>query len=586
MATAASTTSCLACDARLAAWCEACCDNLTLRSGLCVSCFGKQAACQHCHSCDEASETSWRPCTSKNCQRQVFVCSVCADRWKDHRVQCLSCWRKEGALCVSCLTTPARNHVRYQHLCKACFGSLDDATQAKLTEEEVRKRTEVPTQTWTGAEPALRTLLLPLVHSEPLPRYAQKPEYIAPEHCRLCFAEFPGGSGRECPSCNVLESSGDGEQHLDLEEGDCVAKLSDDDFECEEWRMPSDDVCPGASSQPPVSFHPSSPCDALKRDEHPAGLGESNELDALLAEDMPRRDTLGYPAELQRHLRDVHGVSPQEYRELTLRRALAEWPQPVEPQLLRCCLTAFKRELCDENYRLLPCAVCARGKRKCKMSFVAFPPATSDVAPSWLGWTDSQWLRYRVDWFSRMDALLSISTYLQRFFLLDLRFDSAYWEVADFPRSFQSKTVAEVWLQRVTTWKENLIRDMTADSVAAPGNPQSRWLLYATKDLEIEESTGAISCYLCRKCLNALNKKNINTGAPRPCMPAEARANGLWRGPQPTELATLSYCEAKVINMARIYVSVKRVLLDRSSYAQTKASETPKYHQKNVVAFP
>ena len=69
-------------------------------------------------------------------------------------------------------------------------------------------------------------------------------------------------------------------------------------------------------------------------------------------------------------------------------------------------------------------------------------------------------------------------------------------------------------------------------------------------------------------------------------MPAEARANGLWRGPQPTELATLSYCEAKVINMARIYVSVKRVLLDRSSYAQTKASETPKYHQKNVVAFP
>ena len=54
----------------------------------------------------------------------------------------------------------------------------------------------------------------------------------------------------------------------------------------------------------------------------------------------------------------------------------------------------------------------------------------------------------------------------------------------------------------------------------------------------------------------------------------------------PPEISSLSYNEAKVINLARIYVSVKRVFLDRSSYARTSASEAPLYHQKNVVAYP
>ena len=128
---------------------------------------------------------------------------------------------------MSCLSSKARTEARYLHMCKACFGSLDDDTQAKLTEEEVRKRTQVSTQTWTGTEPALRTLLLPLVQSEPLPRYAQKPEYISPEHCRLCFAEFPGELGRECSSCNVHGFSGDGDTLLDLEEGDSAVELSE-----------------------------------------------------------------------------------------------------------------------------------------------------------------------------------------------------------------------------------------------------------------------------------------------------------------------------------------------------------------------
>ena len=69
-------------------------------------------------------------------------------------------------------------------------------------------------------------------------------------------------------------------------------------------------------------------------------------------------------------------------------------------------------------------------------------------------------------------------------------------------------------------------------------------------------------------------------------MPQEARANGLWHGPDPPELSCLSYCESKVINLARICVRVKRIFVDRGSYARTKQSEAPLYHQRNVVAYP
>ena len=56
-------------------------------------------------------------------------------------------------------------------------------------------------------------------------------------------------------------------------------------------------------------------------------------------------------------------------------------------------------------------------------------------------------------------------------------------------------------------------------------------------------------------------------------MPEMARANGMWRGPQPVVLRDLSFCEAKVINLARVYVSIKRVFLDRGSYARARQCE-------------
>ena len=66
-----------------------------------------------------------------------------------------------------------------------------------------------------------------------------------------------------------------------------------------------------------------------------------------------------------------------------------------------------------------------------------------------------------------------------------------------------------------------------------------------------------------------------------------ARANGLWGGPLPAELECLTYSERKVIQMARCHVCVKRVFLDARSYKRPSGrAELPKFHEKNVVAYP
>ena len=109
-------------------------------------------------------------------------------------------------------------------------------------------------------------------------------------------------------------------------------------------------------------------------------------------------------------------------------------------------------------------------------------------------------------------------------------------------------------------------------------------MLYPASITGLNAEDGTIQTRLCRRCFDALRQTHANSAKPAARMPSEARANGLWRGPDPTQLACLSYNEAKVINLARIYVSVKRVFLDRASYARTSASEAPLYHQKNVVA--
>ena len=111
-------------------------------------------------------------------------------------------------------------------------------------------------------------------------------------------------------------------------------------------------------------------------------------------------------------------------------------------------------------------------------------------------------------------------------------------------------------------------------------------IMYPSPNVSIDPATSEIRCSLCKRCRAALVRVHSKDRKPNVHVPDVARCNGMWRGPDPQELSSLSYCEAKVINLARVYVSVKRVFLDRRSYAGTSFSEAPLYHQRNVVAYP
>ena len=203
-----------------------------------------------------------------------------------------------------------------------------------------------------------------------------------------------------------------------------------------------------------------------------------------------------------------------------------------------------------------------------------------------------QWRIHRCTWFQEVNRLLDVDTYLNCIFLAGARVRAAQEIVEacqngdECTEGFATLQSAQSWLQRVLHWSENLRRDLVADSVAAPDDHGARWLLFQSPELNRNEENGQITCYLCRKCRAALAHRDAKTGQPSPHMPEYARANGLWRGPDPPEICELSYAEAKVINLARVYVSVKRVFLDARSYARTGKSDAPRYHQKNVVAYP
>ena len=162
----------------------------------------------------------------------------------------------------------------------------------------------------------------------------------------------------------------------------------------------------------------------------------------------------------------------------------------------------------------------------------------------------------------------------------------AFQEGSDMSSIFESLSAAESWARRVETWIKNLRQDLEGDSLPAPGQCGARWLLFPCDTAVVNNSTGEIHCQLCKKCRGALSAVISSTGKPSAHMPQMARANGLWRKPDPEELQRLSYCEAKVNNLARVYVSVKRVYLNRGSYAGTGANDAPLYHQRNVVAYP
>ena len=220
-------------------------------------------------------------------------------------------------------------------------------------------------------------------------------------------------------------------------------------------------------------------------------------------------------------------------------------------------------------------------KRRCKLFQVVFPARSSNQAPPWLEWSDDEWLQHRNDWYTQLDEIYDIRKYMDNFFLTETHLQSAAREVAacspesKLNSSFAGVEAAMAWQRRVQQWEQNLLQDLQRDSVQAPGSADVRWLFFRSSSLQVStDDGGAISCSLCKLCRSALRRvKGDAKKSPHVRMPEYARANGLWHGPDPEELRELSYAECKVINLARIYVSVKRIFLDRSSYVSCSILE-------------
>ena len=148
---------------------------------------------------------------------------------------------------------------------------------------------------------------------------------------------------------------------------------------------------------------------------------------------------------------------------------------------------------------------------------------------------------------------------------------------------FEDLESAQAWRDRLIAWRQNLSNALAVDSVPAPAG-ESRWLLYPPACSAADEA-GALKCTLCRACLTALKRKNAH-GAPCAEMPVCSRAHGLWGGPEPQELRDLTFIERRVIQLARVYAMVKRVLRKHVPWARDNEAAIPQYTTHNTVAYP
>ena len=69
-------------------------------------------------------------------------------------------------------------------------------------------------------------------------------------------------------------------------------------------------------------------------------------------------------------------------------------------------------------------------------------------------------------------------------------------------------------------------------------------------------------------------------------LPQECRARGLWGGPEPVELRDCTYVERRVLSLARVYVTVNRVMLPHAGYMRKTPEARPYYSTKNTIAYP
>jgi hypothetical protein len=102
-------------------------------------------------------------------------------------------------------------------------------------------------------------------------------------------------------------------------------------------------------------------------------------------------DAYGLTPELIRHVQEVHGLSPAEYRRKVLTSTASAGLVEVPAQVLRSCLEGYKIRLSDATFKAGICACCAREHQRSQLRRVTFPSMDTQCVPAWLEWSQECW---------------------------------------------------------------------------------------------------------------------------------------------------------------------------------------------------
>ena len=293
------------------------------------------------------------------------------------------------------------------------------------------------------------------------------------------------------------------------------------------------------------------------------------------------------------HVSAAHGMDVFAYRKHVMTQEVRNFPQPVPSQVLRTRLTAFKQLQTDADFAQGVCACCARARRQKDLVVATFVSENAEEPPSWLGWSAEAWRKHRRLWWNQVNETLNVEQYLKTYFLADgrvadaeaarLKADDDLEEQPADAHHIAQQRLAASWYDRVIRWRNCLREDLRSDGVAAPGAPEDRWMLYRGGIL-LDGCAQDVRCHLCTECSTAFRNRLL-TGKPQVRLPLVARARGMWQGPEPEVIRSLSYAERRILRLARVYTTIKRVSKGAAIWAKDNEAALPQYTTRNAVAY-
>ena len=394
---------------RLALWCGQCTTDADREPGYCQLCLDKYGgiACEHCNAAIRGRTDPYK-CPEVGCSRPFHICESCKSlKVGGARLQCKACWHTSGMFCIICRSQGAQVNLNKFRCCRSChskwFCHAKGCGRAYMGGDVTMcyACTDSPAM-WCSSccmEQELTSGLCRKCHRE------------ISKSCQYCWAD-----SAECQS-SWQPCSADGCPRSCFHCGACSARCHNGRLLCRPCWRNAGGLCIECDKTPAQNMrqykHSCKECIAkVGPDRHYALVkndsdqylarsaitqqwdGTEPALQVLLLPVNPSQPSAQYSespeyltpehcglclhpavgASLTEHLLEAHQLTVPAYRERMLRQALTNWPPVISPQVIRSRLAAFKQEMCDANFRMLPCACCARNKRQCKLTAVVFPP--------------------------------------------------------------------------------------------------------------------------------------------------------------------------------------------------------------------